>query len=73
MSILDDLEFLGFVNRALEEAIEHEETVLDIGRRMFQNKQMESEVSKRLHTYQKWHDEISGYIQNKGILGDVSK
>ena len=69
MDIFDDLDFLGFVKQVLEEKIEKQEALIDAERMNFFDKQLDYELSKELHTYQRWRDEISSYIQNKYAVG----
>lgn len=69
MDIFEDLKFLGFVKQVLEEKIEKQEALIDAERMNFFDKQLDYELSKELHTYQRWRDEISSYIQNKYAVG----
>lgn len=69
MSIFDDLDFLGFVKQVLEEKIQKQEALIDVERANFFDKQLDYELSKELHMYQIWRDEISSYIQNKYAVG----
>ena len=69
MSIFDDLDFFGFVKQVLEEKIQKQEALIDVERANFFDKQLDYELSKELHTYQRWRDEISSYIQNKYAVG----
>lgn len=69
MSIFDDLDFLGFVKQVLEEKIQKQEALIDVERANFFDKQLDYELSKELHMYQRWRDEISSYIQNKYAVG----
>ncbi len=69
MDIMDDMRFLGFVKQVLEEKIEKQEALIDVERANFFDKQLDYELSKELHTYQRWRDEISSYIQNKYAVG----
>ena len=69
MSIFDDLNFLGFVKQVLEEKIQKQEALIDVERANFFDKQLDYELSKELHMYQIWRDEISSYIQNKYAVG----
>ena len=71
MDIFEDLKFLGFVKQVLEEKIEKQEALIDAERMNFFDKQLDYELSKELHTYQRWRDEISSYIQNKIV--DIEK
>ena len=71
MDIFEDLKFLGFVKQVLEEQIEKQEALIDAERMNFFDKQLDYELSKELHTYQRWRDEISSYIQNKIV--DIEK
>ena len=70
MSIFDDLDFLGFVKQVLEEKIQKQEALIDVERANFFDKQLDYELTKELHTYQRWRDEISSYIQNKYAVGE---
>lgn len=69
MDIFEDLKFLGFVKQVLEEKIQKQEALIDAERMNFFDKQLDYELSKELHTYQRWRDEISSYIQNKYAVG----
>ena len=69
MDIFEDLKFLGFVKQVLDEKIEKQEALIDAERMNFFDKQLDYELSKELHTYQRWRDEISSYIQNKYAVG----
>ncbi len=69
MDIFDDIKFLGFVKQVLEEKIEKQEALIDVERANFFDKQLDYELSKELHMYQRWRDEISSYIQNKYAVG----
>ena len=69
MDIFDDIKFLGFVKQVLDEKIEKQEALIDAERMNFFDKQLDYELSKELHTYQRWRDEISSYIQNKYAVG----
>ena len=70
MDIFDDLDFLGFVKQVLEEKIEKQEALIDVERANFFDKQLDYELSKELHMYQIWRDEVSSYIQNKYAVGE---
>ena len=69
MDIFDNLDFLGFVKQVLEEKIQKQEALIDVERANFFDKQLDYELSKELHMYQRWRDEISSYIQNKYAVG----
>ena len=69
MDILDDMKFLEFVKQELEEKIQKQEALINAERMNFFDKQLDYELSKELHTYQRWRDEISSYIQNKYAVG----
>ena len=69
MDLIDDMKFLGFVKQVLEEKIQKQEALIDVERANFFDKQLDYELSKELHTYQRWRDEISSYIQNKYAVG----
>ena len=69
MSIFEDLDFLGFMKQVLEEKIQKQEALIDVERANFFDKQLDYELSKELHMYQIWRDEISSYIQNKYAVG----
>ena len=69
MSIFDDLDFLGFVKQKLEEEIDFQERLIENQKNNFFDKQLDYELSKELHMYQIWRDEISSYIQNKYAVG----
>lgn len=69
MDIMDDMKFLGFVKQVLEEKIQKQEALINAERMNFFDKQLDYELSKELHTYQRWRDEISSYIQNKYAVG----
>jgi hypothetical protein len=70
MDILDDMKFLEFVKGVLEEKIQKQEALIEAERLGFFDKQLDFELSKELHMYQRWRDEIETYILNKTILGD---
>ena len=70
MDIFDDMKFLGFVKQVLEEKIEKQEALIDVERANFFDKQLDYELSKELHLYQRWRDEVSSYIQNKYAVGE---
>ena len=53
----------------LEEKIQKQEALIDVERANFFDKQLDYELSKELHMYQIWRDEISSYIQNKYAVG----
>jgi len=67
--LMDDMKFLGFVKQVLEEKIQKQEALIDVERANFFDKQLDYELSKELHLYQRWRDEISSYIQNKYAVG----
>ena len=69
IDLMDDMKFLGFVKQVLEEKIEKQEALIDVERANFFDKQLDYELSKELHMYQIWRDEISSYIQNKYAVG----
>ena len=69
IDIFEDLNFLGFVKQVLEEKIQKQEALIDVERANFFDKQLDYELSKELHMYQIWRDEISSYIQNKYAVG----
>lgn len=69
IDLMDDMKFLGFVKQVLEEKIQKQEALIDVERANFFDKQLDYELSKELHTYQCWRDEISSYIQNKYAVG----
>ena len=70
MDIFDDIKFLGFVKQVLEEKIEKQEALIDVERANFPEKQLDYELSKELHLYQRWRDEVSSYITNKYAVGE---
>ena len=69
MSIFDDLDFLGFVKQKLEEEIDFQEKLIENQRNNFYDKQLDYELCKELHLYQRWRDEVSSYITNKYAVG----
>ena len=69
IDLMDDMNFLGFVKQVLEEKIQKQEALIDVERANFFDKQLDYELSKELHMYQIWRDEISSYIQNKYAVG----
>jgi len=69
VSIFDNLDFLGFIKQKLEEEIDFQEKLIENQRNNFYDKQLDYELCKELHTYQRWRDEISSYIQNKYAVG----
>ncbi len=69
MDLIDDMKFLGFVKQVLEEKIEKQEALINAERMNFFDKQLDYELSRELHMYQIWRDEISSYIQNKYAVG----
>lgn len=69
IDIFEDLNLLGFVKQVLEEKIQKQEALIDVERANFFDKQLDYELSKELHMYQIWRDEISSYIQNKYAVG----
>lgn len=69
IDLMDDMKFLGFVKQVLEEKIQKQEALIDVERANFFDKQLDYELSKELHMYQRWRDEISSYIQNKYAVG----
>ena len=71
IDLMDDMNFLGFVKQVLEEKIQKQEALIDVERANFFDKQLDYELSKELHTYQRWRDETSSYIQNKIV--DIEK
>ena len=71
IDLMDDMNFLGFVKQVLEEKIQKQEALIDVERANFFDKQLDYELSKELHMYQIWRDEISSYIQNKIV--DIEK
>lgn len=70
IDLMDDMKFLGFVKQVLEEKIQKQEALIDVERANFFDKQLDYELSKELHMYQRWRDEISSYIQNKYAVGE---
>ena len=70
MSIFDNLDFLGFVKQVLEEKIQKQEALIDVERANFFDKQLDYELSKELHLYQRWRDEVGSYITNKYAVGE---
>jgi len=70
MDILDDMKFLKFVKGVLEEKITSQEALIDVERANFFDKQLDYELSKELHLYQRWRDEVSSYITNKYAVGE---
>jgi len=69
MDILDDMKFLEFVKGVLEEKITSQEALIDVERANFFDKQLDYELSKELHTYQKWLNDVNSYIINKTVFG----
>ena len=69
MDIFEDLNFLSFVKQMLEEKIKCQEELIHAERSGFFDKQLDYELTKELHMYQIWRDEISSYIQNKYAVG----
>ena len=70
MDIFDDLDFLGFVKQKLEGEIDFQEKLIENQRNNFFDKQLDYELSKELHLYQRWRDEVSSYITNKYAVGE---
>lgn len=71
IDILDDMEFLEFVKQSIEWQIENQESLKDISQKFFKDKQIDYEISKELHKYEKWRDMIQAYIVNKRALGGI--
>ena len=69
IDLMDDMKFLGFVKQVLEEKIQKQEALIDVERANFFDKQLDYELSKELHMYQIWRDEVSSYITNKYAVG----
>ena len=69
LDIFDDIKFLGFVKQVLEEKIQKQEALIDVERANFFDKQLDYELSKELHTYQKWLNDVNSYIINKTVFG----
>ncbi|MFA6842736.1 MAG: hypothetical protein WCQ84_06705, partial [Defluviitoga tunisiensis] len=57
------------IKQKLEEEIDFQEKLIENQRNNFYDKQLDYELSKELHMYQIWRDEISSYIQNKYAVG----
>ena len=70
IDIFEDLNFLGFVKQVLEEKNQKQEALIDAERANFFDKQLDYELSKELHLYQRWRDEVSSYITNKYAVGE---
>ena len=68
--MLDDLDFLSFIKQTLEERIKRQEALIDAEKLGFYDKQLNYELTKELHTYQKWLDDVNGYIINKTVFGE---
>lgn len=73
MGIFDDMEFLEFVKQSIEWQIENQESLKDISQKFFKDKQIDYEISKELHKFQRWRDEIESYIVNKHSVEEASK
>ena len=69
MYLFDDLDFLSFIKQTLEERINRQEALIDAEKLGFYEKQLNYELTKELHTYQKWLDDVNGYIINKTVFG----
>ncbi len=67
--MLDDLDFLSFIKQELEEKIMQQEALIHAEKLGFYDKQLDYELTKELHTYQKWLDDVNGYIINKTLFG----
>ena len=67
--MLDDLDFLSFIKQELEEKIKQQEALIDAEKIGFYDKKLNYELSKELHTYQKWLNDVNSYIINKTVLG----
>ena len=69
MDIFEDLNFLGFIKQKLEEEIDFQEKLIENQRNNFYDKQLDYELCKELHTYQKWLNDVNSYIINKTVFG----
>lgn len=69
MYLFDDLDFLSLVKQMLEERINRQEALIDAEKLGFYEKQLDFELSKELHTYQKWLNDVNSYIINKTVFG----
>jgi len=69
IDIFEDLNFLGFVKQVLEEKIQKQEALIDAEKIGFYDKKLNYELSKELHTYQKWLNDVNSYIINKTVFG----
>ena len=67
--MLDDLDFLSFIKQELEEKIKQQEALIDVEKIGFYDKKLNYELSKELHTYQKWLNDVNSYIINKTVFG----
>jgi len=67
--MLDDLDFLSFIKQELEEKIKQQEALIDAEKIGFYDKKLNYELSKELHTYQKWLNDVNSYIINKTVFG----
>lgn len=67
--MLDDLDFLSFIKQTLEERINRQEALIDAEKIGFYDKKLNYELSKELHTYQKWLNDVNSYIINKTVFG----
>ena len=67
--MLDDLDFLNFIKQTLEERINRQEALIVAEKIGFYDKKLNYELSKELHTYQKWLNDVNSYIINKTVFG----
>ena len=67
--MLDDLDFLRLVKQMLEERIKRQEALIDVEKLGFYDNQLNYELTKELHTYQKWLNDVNSYIINKTVFG----
>ena len=67
--MLDDLDFLNFIKQTLEERINRQEALINAEKIGFYDKKLNYELSKELHTYQKWLNDVNSYIINKTVFG----
>lgn len=64
-NIFDDKEFLDFMKQSIEWRIENQKSLMEAVCKAFMDEELDSEMLKSLHKYQRWRDAFDDYLANK--------
>ena len=73
MAVMEDMRFLECIKDMLDEKIKSQKELIKAERAAFFDNDMDYELSRELHRYERWRDEIETYIVNRRALGGILK